>query len=78
MGNRARVLKGTGPIVIESRVHEEIQEKFADLMRESSVHYPNTHPDAPKNDWKEGDVQGVLEIIHPVDLGGASGREEND
>ena len=39
----------------------------ADLMRASCVDCHNQHPDTPKNDWKENDVRGVLEIIHPLD-----------
>jgi PAS domain S-box-containing protein len=40
----------------------------ADLMRASCVDCHNQHPDTPKNDWKENDVRGVLEIIHPMDI----------
>jgi len=39
----------------------------ADLMRPSCVDCHNHHPDTPKNNWKENDVRGVLEIIHPMD-----------
>ncbi len=39
----------------------------ADLMRPSCVDCHNQHPDTPKNDWKENDVRGILEIIHPMD-----------
>jgi len=39
----------------------------ADLMRPACVNCHNTHPDTPKNDWKSGDVRGILEIIHPMD-----------
>ncbi len=39
----------------------------ADLMRPSCVNCHNTHPDTPKNDWKVGDVRGVLEVITPLD-----------
>ena len=27
----------------------------------------NSHPQTPKNDWKIGDVRGVLELITPID-----------
>ena len=27
----------------------------------------NSHPDTPKNDWKLGDVRGVLEVINTID-----------
>jgi signal transduction histidine kinase/ActR/RegA family two-component response regulator len=39
----------------------------ADKMRARCVECHNTHPDSPKTDWKEGDVRGVLELIHPLD-----------
>lgn len=40
----------------------------ADLMRPDCVHCHNHHPDTPKTGWAVGDVRGVLEIIHPVDV----------
>lgn len=40
----------------------------ADLMRPDCVNCHNTHPDTPKADWVVGDVRGVLEIIHPIDV----------
>ncbi|MDA0586792.1 MAG: ATP-binding protein [Planctomycetota bacterium] len=39
----------------------------ADLMRESCIQCHNTHPDAPRNDWKLGDVRGVLAVTLPMD-----------
>jgi tRNA A-37 threonylcarbamoyl transferase component Bud32 len=37
-------------------------------MKESCVQCHNTHPDWPVHeDWKVGDVRGVLEIIRPLD-----------
>ncbi|MCJ8297472.1 MAG: diguanylate cyclase [Pseudomonadales bacterium] len=39
----------------------------ADIMQESCVGCHNSHTDTPKNDWKIGDVRGVLEIITPID-----------
>ena len=39
----------------------------ADRMRASCVNCHNSHPDTPKNDWKEGDVRGVLEVVLPMD-----------
>jgi class 3 adenylate cyclase len=38
----------------------------ADIMKASCIHCHNTHPQTPKNDWKVGDVRGVLEIIQPL------------
>lgn len=40
----------------------------ADVMREDCISCHNNHPDAPKNDWKTGDVRGVLEVIFPIEL----------
>ena len=39
----------------------------ADVMRPSCVDCHNSHPETPKNDWKAGDVRGVVEVISPVD-----------
>jgi len=39
----------------------------ADLMRESCVNCHNAHLDTPKNDWKTGDLRGILEINIPID-----------
>jgi len=38
----------------------------ADVMRESCVDCHNSHPLTPKNDWKLGDVRGVLEVTIPL------------
>lgn len=40
---------------------------IADLMRPACVDCHNSHPETPKNDWKVGDVRGVVEIITPID-----------
>ena len=47
----------------------------ADLMRPSCVNCHNTHPDTPKNDWKTGDLRGVLEYVQPMDAVIARTRE---
>ncbi len=39
----------------------------ADRMRKSCVDCHNKHPQSPKNDWKLGDVRGVLEVSIPLD-----------
>lgn len=39
----------------------------ADKMRADCIKCHNGHPQSPKNDWKIGDVRGVLEIIRPLD-----------
>jgi serine/threonine protein kinase len=36
-------------------------------MQKTCIDCHNNHPDSTKRDWKEGDVRGVLEIIHPLD-----------
>ena len=46
-----------------------------DLMRPSCVNCHNTHPDTPKNDWKTGDLRGVLEYVQPMDAVIARTRE---
>jgi hypothetical protein len=46
---------------------QSIRYATADIMRPSCVHCHNTHPQTPKNDWKKGDVRGILEVIHPLD-----------
>jgi len=43
-----------------------IRYAIADEMREACVSCHNTHPDTPKNDWRVGDVRGVLEVVLPV------------
>ena len=40
----------------------------ADLMRPSCIQCHNTHPQSPKVNWKENDVRGVLEVIHPINI----------
>jgi len=36
------------------------------LTEQACVDCHNSHPDTPKNDWKLGDVRGVLEIVVPI------------
>ena len=38
----------------------------ADIMRPQCVACHNSHPDTPKNNWKTGDMRGVLEISLPL------------
>ena len=35
-------------------------------MQMSCLQCHNSHPDTPKNDWKEGDVRGVLALTRPL------------
>jgi methyl-accepting chemotaxis protein len=37
------------------------------MVAEGCVSCHNSHPDTPKNDWKLGDVRGVLEVTMPID-----------
>ncbi|MBL4666575.1 MAG: DUF3365 domain-containing protein [Sneathiella sp.] len=37
------------------------------MVAESCVSCHNSHPDTPKNDWKLGDVRGVLEVSTDID-----------
>jgi serine/threonine protein kinase len=43
-------------------------------MKTSCIQCHNHHPQTPKNDWKEGDVRGVLEITLPLDQDAARVR----
>ncbi|NRA20905.1 MAG: response regulator [Oceanospirillaceae bacterium] len=37
------------------------------LTEQACVDCHNSHPDTPKNDWKLGDLRGVLEVDVPID-----------
>lgn len=39
----------------------------AQVMKENCVNCHNSHQDSPRNDWKVGDVVGVLSITRPLD-----------
>ncbi|MBV1876602.1 MAG: DUF3365 domain-containing protein [Pseudomonadales bacterium] len=39
----------------------------ADVLKPGCVGCHNLHPDTPKNDWRAGDVRGVLEVDLPLD-----------
>lgn len=46
---------------------EVVRVAIADkLVSDACVNCHNAHPDTPKNDWKLGDVRGVLETTVPV------------
>ena len=45
-------------------------------MRAECINCHNTHPDTPKDDWRTGDVRGVLEIALPIDGIEAETRDE--
>ena len=53
---------------------EVLRYATADRMRAACVDCHNTHPDTPKNDWEQGDVRGVLEVITPLDAPRAAMR----
>ena len=40
----------------------------ADIMRSACVGCHNGHPVTPKNDWRTGDVRGVLEVTVPMEV----------
>ena len=47
---------------------EVVRVAIADKMvTQGCVQCHNTHPDTPKNDWKLGDVRGVLEVVNTID-----------
>jgi methyl-accepting chemotaxis protein len=47
---------------------EVVRVAVADKMiAQACVNCHNTRHDTPKNDWKLGDVRGVLEVISPID-----------
>jgi len=39
----------------------------ADVMRPACVQCHNNHPDTPRDNWKAGDLRGVLEVDLPLD-----------
>jgi len=47
----------------------------ADLMRESCVNCHNSHEFTPKDDWKVGDVRGILEVTLPLNRSTAYSNE---
>jgi len=60
--------KPTVPFYRFESVDGELSIRYAvaDVMREGCISCHNTHPDTPKNDWQEGDVRGVMEVILPI------------
>ena len=48
----------------------------ADIMREACVDCHNNHKDTPYNQWKPGDVRGVLEISRPHSVEAEKTRQE--
>jgi signal transduction histidine kinase len=47
--------------------HKRLRYATADLMRPTCVQCHNSHLDTPKNDWKTGELRGVLEVDLPLD-----------
>ena len=47
--------------------HPVVQYARAQVMKENCVNCHNSHQNSPKNDWKVGDVVGVLAITRPLD-----------
>jgi len=55
---------------------ETVRVGVADIMvAQGCVNCHNSHPKTPKNDWKLGDLRGVLEINIPIEEQLAAGRE---
>ncbi len=52
---------------IEQDGHKRLRYATADVMRPACVACHNSHPDTPKNDWKTGDLRGVLEVDLSLD-----------
>ncbi len=52
---------------IEQDGHKRLRYATADVMRSACVTCHNSHPDTPKNDWKTGDLRGVLEVDLSLD-----------
>ncbi|MBL4881257.1 MAG: methyl-accepting chemotaxis protein [Oleispira sp.] len=51
---------------------------LADTMTQAGcVSCHNSHPDTPKNDWKLGDIRGVLEVQIPIDDQIAAAKQLN-
>lgn len=50
---------------------EQVNVRYAvaDRMRASCVSCHNSHPQTPKDNWRTGDVRGVLEVVMPIDQG---------
>ncbi len=44
------------------------------MVAQGCVNCHNAHPDTPKNDWKLGDVRGVLEVTKNIDAQLISGQ----
>ncbi len=59
----------------EKEGHKVLRVAMADRMvSEACVNCHNAHPQTPKNDWKIGDVRGVLEVDTVIDEQLAVGR----
>ncbi len=63
---------------VEYNGRPSIRYAIADKMRAACVDCHNNHPDTPKNDWKEGDVRGVMEVILPINVAQAAAQTTID
>lgn len=62
--------------IISHDGHEAVRVAIADRMTaQACVDCHNTRPDTPKNDWRQGDVRGVLELVTHIDTHIAHGYE---
>ena len=51
----------------EQNGHPVVQYARAQVMKDNCVNCHNSHQSSPRNDWKVGDVVGVLAITRPLD-----------
>ncbi len=63
---------------VEYNGRPSIRYAVADKMRAACIDCHNNHPDTPKNDWKEGDVRGVMEVILPINVAQAAAQTTID
>jgi hypothetical protein len=66
---RLRQSRGQGAVHEFTEVGGQRVVRYAQarVMKRTCVECHNTHPQSPRTGWQEGDVRGVLVIIHPLD-----------
>jgi len=53
--------------VIQISGRRVLRHARADLMRKACINCHNSHIQTPKNNWKVGDVRGILEVQKPIE-----------
>ena len=53
--------------MVQTAMGQEYRYAVADVMKPSCVDCHNRHPDNARNDWKVGDVRGILKIVYPIE-----------